>query len=78
MHNAAFTIYTTQGSATIPDLTAQGVPLPSGAAYGWDINSFGTSVSVDDIASPSGFCGIGGLPGSCDFSEANARNLTLR
>ena len=78
VNNAYFSVYTTQGSATIPDLTAQGVPLPSGAAYGWDITSFGTSVSVDDIASPSGFCGISGLPGSCDFSEADARNLTLR
>lgn len=48
------------------------------AAYNWDIISFGTSVSVDDIASPSGFCGISGLPGNCDFSEADARNITLR
>jgi hypothetical protein len=76
--NAEFNIYTAQGSTTIPDLTAQGVPLPSGAGYSWDLTSFGASVTVDDIASPAGFCGINGLPGSCDFSEANARNLTLR
>ncbi len=78
LKNAAYNVYTAQSSATIPDLTAQGVPLPSGAAYNWSALSFGTSVSVDDIASPAGFHCNADLPGTCDWSETLSRAFTLR
>ena len=78
VNNAGYDVYTAQSSATIPDLTAQGVPLPSGATYGWSVLSFGTSVSVDDIASPAGFHCNDDLPGTCDWSETASRAFTLR
>jgi hypothetical protein len=78
VNNAAYDVYTAHSSATIPDLTAQGVPLPSGAAYGWAVVSFGASVSVDDIASPAGFHCNADLPGTCDWSETLSRTFTLR
>ena len=32
--NGQYNVYTAQSTATIPDLTAQGIALPSGAKYG--------------------------------------------
>ena len=78
VNNAAYEVYTARSSATIPDLTAQGVPLPSGATYGWSVLTFGTSVSVDDIASPAGFPCNADLPATCDWSETTSRAFTLR
>ena len=78
LKNAEYNIYTSQGSATIPDLTAQGIPLPSGAVYSWQVTSFGPSLSVDDIASPTESPCLSGLPGTCDFTVSKSRNITLR
>jgi hypothetical protein len=37
---ASYLIYTTRGSAAIPDLSAQGSPLPSGSTYDWTVETF--------------------------------------
>ncbi len=73
-----FNIFTAQTSTTIPDLTAQGIPLPAGATYTWQVTSYGPSVSIDDMTSPTEFPCLADLPGNCDFSVTQGSTFTLR
>jgi hypothetical protein len=75
---ADYNIYTAQGAATIPDLAAQGVPLPSGAVYGWRLYSLNLAASVDTVASPTYPCVAIDLLGDCDDVATNAWSFTTR
>jgi hypothetical protein len=47
-------VFTASQTATIPDLTAQGLPLPATAGYSWQMYAIGPNTSVDNATSPGG------------------------
>jgi hypothetical protein len=49
-----FYVFTTGTTATIPDLSAAGLPLPSSAAYSWYVIGLGPLADVDAAAAPGG------------------------
>jgi hypothetical protein len=75
---ADYNIYAAQGAVTIPDLAAQGVPLPSGAVYDWTLYSLNLAASVDTVASPGYPCVAIDLLGDCDDVATNARSFTTQ
>ncbi len=66
-------IVTTSPTATIPDLTAQGLSLPSNKAYSWTIYSFGPFADMNAVTGPKGL-----FPQSYDGWRTNstARGFT--
>ena len=46
----SFVVYTTATSATIPDLSVQGLALPVGQGYHWQVLAFGPTSSLDAFA----------------------------
>lgn len=48
-----YVLLTSSTTARIPDLSAQGLGLPSARSYSWTVNALGPLTSVDALASPS-------------------------
>ena len=65
-----FLIITSQPSATLPDLTALGLGLPKGIAYGWSILTYGPHASIDAAAGPTGFIPQGDIIATSSMSRA--------
>jgi hypothetical protein len=57
--NATYYVVTTGTSATIPNLKAAGLGLPSAGSYQWSVEAFGPFASADAAAGSTGF--LGGL-----------------
>ncbi len=55
--NPTYYVVTTGTSATIPNLKALGLGLPSAGTYQWSVEAFGPFASADDAAASSGFLG---------------------
>jgi hypothetical protein len=45
-----FHVFTAETSATIPNLSAAGLPLPTSTTYFWELISFGPQNTVDAMA----------------------------
>jgi hypothetical protein len=61
-------VVTSATSARFPDLTSQGLVLPTKVTYDWYVDAYGPSAGVDDLAGPSAF----DLPGSARFTGFSA------
>jgi hypothetical protein len=48
-----YVLLTSTTTVRIPNLSAQGVGLPSGRSYNWSVNALGPLTSVDALASPT-------------------------
>jgi hypothetical protein len=51
-------VFTAATTATIPDLSAAGLPLPTSTSYSWQVLGFGPNTSVDAAAIPGGIVGL--------------------
>lgn len=63
----SYYIVTTSPTATIPDLTAQGLGLPTNKAYSWIVYSFGPFADMNAVTGPKGL-----FPQSYDGWRANS------
>jgi hypothetical protein len=54
----SYAVFTSAQTVTIPDFTAQGLPLPASASYTWEVFGIGPSTSVDSVAVPGGFISL--------------------
>ncbi len=54
----AYVVFTADSTVTIPDFTAQGLPLPASANYTWEVLGIGPSTTVDSVAVPGGLIGL--------------------
>lgn len=70
----SFVVVTAASTATLPDLTAAGLPLPSSASYTWDLIGVGPATTVDAVAVPGGFFGL--VYGVGYLSETVGRTFT--
>jgi hypothetical protein len=52
-----FYVVTAASTATIPDLTSSGLPLPTSAHYSWQLLGVGPATTVDAVAVPGGLDG---------------------
>ncbi len=55
---STFMVVTAATTASIPDLTAAGLPLPTSARYSWDVIGFSPVTSVDALAAQGGMDGL--------------------
>jgi hypothetical protein len=70
----SYYVFTTAATATIPDLSAAGVQLPTSAAFSWLVVGIGPQTSVDAMAVPGGLIGLELTDGT--FSESPERAFT--
>ena len=54
----AYVVFTADSTVTIPDFTAQGLPLPASSNYTWEVLGIGPSTTVDSVAVPGGLIGL--------------------
>ncbi|MGZ6028443.1 MAG: hypothetical protein ACXWK5_03400, partial [Myxococcaceae bacterium] len=63
-----YVLLTSATTVRIPNLSAQGVGLPSGRSYDWSVNALGPLTSVDALASPSITLGFDTSSGTSQFT----------
>ena len=56
-----FVLYQAATSATLPDLSSIGLPLPQGTAYSWAVWGIGPFADLDAFADPARGLGLAGL-----------------
>jgi hypothetical protein len=69
-----FYVFTSGTTATIPDLSSVGLPLPASAAYTWEVIGLGPFTTVDGAAGPGGINAL--LLGSFNESLSASRTFT--
>ena len=63
-----YVLLTSATTVRIPNLSAQGVGLPSGRSYNWSVNALGPLSSVDALASPTIALGFDTSSGTSQFT----------
>jgi len=69
-----FYVFTSGATATIPDLSSVGLPLPTSAGYTWEVLGLGPITTVDGAAGPGGINGL--ILGSIEESISATRTFT--
>jgi hypothetical protein len=69
-----FYIFTSGTTTTLPDLSSAGLPLPSSAAYTWQVFGIGPLSTVDGAAGPGGINGL--IFGNLDETLSASRTFT--
>jgi len=69
----SFAIFTTGTTARIPDLSAQGMGLPPGASYSWNVLAVGPHANVDSAAGPKSILPTGN---TLFQAQTNSRDFT--
>jgi hypothetical protein len=54
----SYYVFTTETTATLPDLSSAGLPLPASTVYSWELLSFGPNTSLDAAAVPGGIIAL--------------------
>ncbi len=71
---STFMVVTAATTATIPDLTSSGLPLPTSARYSWDVLGFAPVTSVDAMAGQGGMDAL--FYGSLTEGQSAPREFT--
>jgi hypothetical protein len=71
----SYVVFTANSTVTIPDFTAQGLPLPASSNYTWEVLGIGPSTTVDSVAVPGGLIGLELLQDGY-FSTSEGRGFT--
>jgi len=73
-------VLTAGTSASIPNLNAIGLALPSSKAYTWNLLGFAPFATLDDAAGPGGFIPPQGVNQTADgaITTSSARNFTTK